>query len=143
QDIISVELTRHFEKEMETVYQGDAQREEIIKEAKTKLTTIFKDFRNKEDEIGKEIAEAFIKTEKNNNIIGKCPECGEDLRIITSKKTRKRFVGCSNYPKCKNSFPLPQRGKIANTKKICECGYPILRIGRWQFCINPQCPKKR
>ena len=143
QDIISVKLTRHFEKEMETVYQGDAQREEIIKEAKTKLTTIFKDFRNKEDEIGKEIAEAFIKTEKNNNIIGKCPECGEDLRIITSKKTRKRFVGCSNYPKCKNSFPLPQRGKIANTKKICECGYPILRIGRWQFCINPQCPKKR
>ena len=141
-DIVSVRLTRHFEKEMESVYEGKAKREEVIEEAKTKLIKIFKDFRKKEEKIGKEIAEAFKITEKNNNTIGKCPECGGELKIITSKKTGKRFVGCSNYPKCKNSFPLPQKGKIANTKKICECGYPILRIGRWQFCINPKCPKK-
>ena len=142
QEIVSVELTRHFEEEMEKVYEGKVKREEVIEEAKRKLIKIFEEFRKKEEEIGKEIAEAFKATERNNNIIGKCPKCGGDLRIIVSKKTGKRFVGCSNYPKCDNSFPLPQKGKIVNTKKVCECGYPILRIGRWSFCINPECPKK-
>lgn len=28
----------------------------------------------------------------------KCPECGHNL---TEKKARKKFIGCSNYPKCK------------------------------------------
>ncbi len=142
EDIVSVELTKHFEEEMEKVYEGETKREEVIEEARTKLVKIFKKFRKKENEIGKEIADAFKITQRNKRIVGECPECGGDLKIVTSKKTGKRFVGCSNYPKCNNSVPLPQKGKISKTKKVCECGYPVLRIGRWTFCINPKCPKK-
>ena len=142
-EIISVKLTRHFENEMERVYQEKAERREIIEEAKTKLTKIFKEFRSNEEKIGKEIAEAFRITQQNKNTLGTCPKCGGELRIVRSKKTGKRFVGCSNYPKCTNSFPLPQRGTVTLTKKLCECGYPIVRIGRWRFCINSNCPKKK
>jgi DNA topoisomerase-1 len=142
-DIISVELTSHFEEEMEKVYEGKFERKMVIEETKKKLTKIFEDFREKEEEVGREIAEAFRKTERNNSIIGKCPKCGGDLRVVRSKKTGKRFVGCSNYPTCTNSFPLPQRGEITPTKKVCECGYPIVRIGRWRFCVNTACPKKK
>lgn len=79
--------------------------------------------------------------------IAKCASCGGDLGIIQSKKG-KRFVGCSNYPKCKVVYPLPQQGKIISTNQVCDaCGSPIIQVlksnrGRWTLCLNMSCPKK-
>ena len=79
--------------------------------------------------------------------IGKCPKDGGDLTIIHSARG-KRFVGCSNYPDCDQTYPLPQRGPIKPTKKKCEhCGSPIIEAsfrGRkpWVLCINIDCPGK-
>ncbi|KYK36637.1 MAG: hypothetical protein AYK18_11350 [Theionarchaea archaeon DG-70] len=60
--------------------------------------------------------------------------------MIYSKKTGKRFVGCSNYPKCTKSYPLPQKGKITFTDEACECGAPLIVIGKKKEkrCIDPQ-----
>ncbi len=79
--------------------------------------------------------------------VGKCPACDGDLRVIQSRKG-KRFAGCSNYPKCKVIYPLPQMGKIIPTGKICDaCGSPLIQVlmsnrGRWTLCLNMSCPKK-
>ncbi len=79
--------------------------------------------------------------------VGKCPTCGGDLRAIQSKKG-KRFAGCSNYPKCKVMYPLPQQGKIIPTGEVCDaCGSPMIQVlmqnkGRWTLCLNMSCPKK-
>jgi len=79
--------------------------------------------------------------------VGKCPNCGGDLRMIQSKKG-KRFAGCANYPKCKTVYPLPQQGKIIATDQICDsCGTPMIQVlmsnkGRWTTCLNMSCPKK-
>ena len=79
--------------------------------------------------------------------LGKCPSCGGDLRTIQSKKG-KRFAGCSNYPKCKTIYPLPQQGRIIATDQICDaCGSPLIQVlmsnkGRWTLCLNMSCPKK-
>jgi DNA topoisomerase-1 len=81
--------------------------------------------------------------------IAKCDKCGAgELRIIHSQRG-KRFVGCSTYPKCDNSFPLPQRGLIVPTEDRCpECHQPIIKVisrGRppWIICINMECPLKK
>ena len=87
-------------------------------------------------------------TVRDKTMIAACDKCAEgELRIIHSARG-KRFVGCSNYPTCSNSFPLPQRGFIQRTESWCEaCGHPIVHVlmtGRkpWVICINMECPTK-
>jgi DNA topoisomerase I len=70
--------------------------------------------------------------------------------IVRSKKTGKRFVGCTNYfeGKCNTSFPLPQTGTVKSLSSVCKsCGAPIVAVylkGRrpWKLCLNPKCPTK-
>ena len=84
---------------------------------------------------------------KKERYVGKCPQCGGDIRMIQSKKG-KRFAGCSNYPNCKAIYPLPQQGKIIATGQSCDaCQSPIIQVmmsnkGRWSLCLNMNCPKK-
>ncbi len=79
------------------------------------------------------------------NRVGTCPSCGGDL-LIRSSRNNKRFAGCSNYPKCEVTYPLPQRGFIESLGKACEeCGSPMVRVlaGRpWTTCINMECPSR-
>jgi DNA topoisomerase-1 len=61
-------------------------------------------------------------------------------------RRNKRFAGCVNYPDCRQSYPLPQRGRIEGTGESCpECGGPRIALyssgrGKSEFCINMDCP---
>jgi DNA topoisomerase-1 len=85
---------------------------------------------------------------REKNFIGKCEKCGDGELTIRHGTYGKRFVGCSNYPNCDNSYPLPQRGLIVPTEDRCNaCGHPIIRVimgGRrpWVLCLNMKCPAK-
>lgn len=137
-EIISVDLTKKFDEEMEQIEDGKRKREEIIKKAEKELERILMDFKKHESDIGKDILEAVKEFEKEEHTVGKC-ECGGDLHIIHSKKSGKRFVGCTRYPKCKRAFPLPQKGFIHVIDKKCFCGLGIVEVrnkGRrpWRLC---------
>jgi DNA topoisomerase-1 len=148
-NIVSEELTRHFEKEMEQVFNGKKKREEVVEEAKEVLKEILEEFKSKEDKIGKKLLEGLVISRKEERKIGVCPNCGGELRIIFSRRTGKRFVGCSNYPKCKTGFPLPLVGQITALNKNCEvCGLPMIQVWRkgkrpFRMCINPNCESKK
>jgi DNA topoisomerase-1 len=148
-EIVSEELTAHFEKEMEAIQEAKRSSREVIEKAKAKLDEIFKKFRQHQLEIGKELGEAYRRTKQLQKTLGTCPMCGGQLKIIVSRKTHKRFVGCSNYQKgCKNSFPLPQNGSIIPMDKTCErCGAPMIQVNRqgmrpYRMCLDPRCPSK-
>ena len=85
---------------------------------------------------------------KEDLIVGTCPVSGHDLRILRAKKSRKRFVGCSGYPECRQSYPLPQYGEIIALKESCEyCGSPRIKVvskGKrpWSTCLNMECPSR-
>jgi DNA topoisomerase-1 len=84
---------------------------------------------------------------KANTIMGICPECGQNLRLLYSR-AGKRFLGCIGYPKCTRTYPLPQLGALKTTGEVCEeCKAPIMLIinrGRpWKFCVNMDCPAKK
>ena len=89
---------------------------------------------------------------KNYILLGQCPVCKKGkFQIIRSKKTKKRFISCSDYFSggCTASAPIPQQGSIKNTNKICkECNWPILNVfyptKRYSknFCTNSSCPTK-
>src|SRR5574338_85903 len=82
------------------------------------------------------------------NGLVECPDCHiGKLLIIRSRKTKKRFIGCSNYYNgCKASAPLVQRGMICATKMPCKfCSWPIIllrysRKQKWaRQCSNMKC----
>jgi len=146
--IISVELTRKFEDEMELVRQLKKERETVVGEVKGLLTETMAEFKDKEEDIGKALAEAYESYEKKESYLGKCLDCDGDLRIIVNPKTRKRFCGCSNYSKgCRFSTPLPQRGSVKALDKTCEeCGFPLIAVRfrrKWfESCLNMKCKTK-
>lgn len=80
-----------------------------------------------------------------------CPQCHiGQLVMIRSPKTKKRFIGCSNYHNgCKASSPLLQRIALKVTKKPCKiCLWPIVvfrysKKQTWQKqCSNIKCKHK-
>ena len=79
--------------------------------------------------------------------IGVCPTCGSPLQIRYSF-AGKRFVGCTGYPTCRVTYPLPQRGKLEKDQPPCPvCRAPVvtaIEAGRppWTLCINPACPTR-
>jgi DNA topoisomerase-1 len=80
--------------------------------------------------------------------LGRCPKCKKGRLREKRSHRGKRFVACSNYPKCTNTYPLPQFGKIRLVKSECAlCGAPIVmtytKRGPWSFCLNMQCPSKK
>jgi len=148
--VLSVELTRELEQEMEEIETNRRTRQEVIIDAVEKLTPILKELKLKEKVIGQGLSEALASLRREKSTIGICPICKEgSLTIMHSKKTRKRFIGCSNYwtKKCSFSVPIPQEGDIETTGENCQyCGFPMVRIRRsrkkpWNMCINWQnCP---
>jgi len=147
--IISEELTRKFEEEMEIVRESKKKRDAIVDEAKKILIEILTEFKNNQDKIGEGLSKAYISFKRDQKIIGKCPECGSDLKIIVSRRTKKRFMGCSGYKDgCRFSTPLPQHGFIKGIDKSCEvCGFPMIAVKfkgkRWfTSCTNMECSTK-
>ncbi|MFH5797596.1 DNA topoisomerase I [Haladaptatus sp. CMAA 1911] len=60
--------------------------------------------------------------EAEDEIIGECPECGEEHGgelAIKKLQTGSRLVGCTRYPDCDYSLPLPRRGEIEVTDERC------------------------
>lgn len=147
--ILSEALTRKFEEEMENVMNGKKKREEVVEEAKKFLAEVLDDFKKNDEKIGESLLEAYRELRKDFRTLGKCPKCGGDLLIIRSKKSGLRFIGCSNYPKCKNAFPLPIGAKVEKTNKICEyCKTPIIKVRRdgkrpFTMCLDPNCETKK
>ncbi len=154
-NIVSIDLTRAMEELLENIALGNDKSDSVIKYAKAKLKEAIIPFKEKETEIGNRITDAINATKiRQELILGTCPVCGRgSLKIIRSSKTKKRFVGCSNYTSgtCKATVPLPQNGSISLTDEICSsCRWPVLENTyfhgakyRWKFCININCPSKK
>ncbi|SNZ13333.1 DNA topoisomerase-1 [Natronoarchaeum philippinense] len=56
-------------------------------------------------------------------ILGECPECADDHGgelAIKQLRNGSRLVGCTRYPDCDYSLPLPRRGEIEVTDEHCE-----------------------
>ncbi|MEM5798443.1 MAG: DNA topoisomerase I [Candidatus Aenigmatarchaeota archaeon] len=138
-DILSVDLTRHFESAMEHIQEGKESPEKILKEAKDKLEEILKDIKKREKEIGLVIIDAIKKLARTQAYVGQC-DCGGEM-VIRKSKNGKRFVACTKWPACNKTFNLPAQGMLTVTKEKCNCGLFIIRIKQkgkraWKLCVR-------
>jgi len=148
--VVGTGLTRDIEAKLEGVEGGSEGEATLLRETVRTLASQLAELNLNEEAVGRDIDSAQMKTVARSFFLGGCPVCRKgELRVIRSRTTKKRFVGCSNYQSgCRASAPLPQRGTIRTTTKACErCSWPIIYVlgsGRpWRLCVNPSCPGKR
>ncbi len=155
--IIDEKLTRDIEKDMDNIRSSKkdliGKEKKVIEKAREALTKISEDFKKQELKIGQELVqanEALWEQEKKENELGvKCPSCGKGvLGIKFSPRFKSNFIGCSEYPNCKQTYSLP-KGNVKKQDKKCEyCEWPMfirVMFGRkpWIFCANPNCESRK
>jgi DNA topoisomerase-1 len=136
---------------MDKIQQGEETKEAVLQNAVDILKPVTSELKMKESAIGQQLNQALKNAWLKERTVGACPKCAAGkLVILRSKKTGKRFVGCTNYfeGKCNVTFPLPQSGQIKPLSTPCKsCGCPVVSVwlrGKrfWKLCLNPNCPSK-
>ncbi|MCC7570027.1 DNA topoisomerase I [Candidatus Micrarchaeota archaeon] len=149
QEILDEKLTRYFEDEMEKIQTESPEKsfetsKKVVDEGKKTITKISEKFKKNELEIGKKLVEAM----KDEIYMGPCPKCGNPLMIRRSRANNKQFIGCSSFPKCTQTYPLPQNVEVKSTNEVCQhCKTPVVEIkpkkgDSYKLCLNPYCPSK-
>lgn len=143
-EIASHEMTAELEKSMDAISEGKISKDSVVDESRDILRRVYEHLESSEEQFA-DIVWNGIRVDET---LGKCPVSGHDLIIRRSRKSRKRFVGCSGYPDCTVTYPLPQRGEIIPLGTQCDaCGSPEIKVlgGKrpWVTCINMDCPKKQ
>lgn len=131
---------------MHLILHKKKKKEKILEESKKILTNILSKFKKNESNIGKELLEATRETQRQESIVGKCPNCSGNL--VFKKGKFGIFVACNNYPKCKTTFSLTKNDSAKPSNKVCkECNFPTVYIYRkgkrpFEYCINKNCKLK-
>jgi len=147
-DIISEDLTRRFEREMESIEHGKCEGSKVLDEAKEELTKILISFKENEKQVGEELITSINETIRVQTTVGKCKNCDKGDLILRRGKFG-MFIGCNNYPDCKTIFNIPKGARVAPTDKICEkCGLPMILVTKprskpQEYCINPDCETRK
>ncbi len=122
-EITGPELTATIEKEMKLIEEGQKKKAEVVDQSREMLRKVLKKLQGKR----KEIKELMHKALLQQYIFGTCPKSGGKLKLVVSKKSHKRFVGCSDYPKCHFGMPLPQSGYFFISPQSCpKCGIHMI-----------------
>ncbi len=145
--ILDEELTRNFEKEMEDIQEGKKTGEEVVSEGREVLLKILDEMKENEKDIGLDLVAALRESEQKDRVLGKCPKCGGNLVKLKSR-FGKFFVGCSGYPKCTNTYPLPQNYPVKTTGRACQfCNAPVVWVSMkkrgFEMCLTPGCESKK
>lgn len=139
--ITSPDMTAELEGQMSEIAEGRASRDEVVGHSRELLAGVMDVLLPKAPEVGEMLREAADADAK----VGVCPKSGHDLLVRRSAKTKGVFVGCSGWPDCDVTYPLPQ-GKIEPVPEACpECGTPQVKVIQFRqkpsvICLDPACP---
>lgn len=141
--ITDSKMTAHLEKDMDEIARGESVLVDVVRESQDMLSDVIETMNNHREEIGNEIRKAL----EEQQYVGTCSSCGGRLRMMRSKNGE--FIGCSNYPQCKRTYPKPRGALVQPTMDKCEvCGSPKLRVIRkgqapLMSCVDPDCESNR
>jgi len=150
---VESEFTAHMEDDLDQIEEGSLTRTEVLEEFYAPFSQRLQVF--EENNQNKERLFHIVTDVP-------CDKCGAPMELRYWKGSS--FLGCSNYPECKNTKNLPpdfpyyfDNGKLilqeglekmeeearANEIPCPECGWPMElksgRYGRYYKCKNPKC----
>ena len=128
--IIDPAFTARLETSMDNIQTLQTTRSQVIAETLDYLRPIMLGLIAREDEIGSQLAEVVVSQRTASLTFDyPCPQCESQLKIIRSRTSGKRFIGCAGYEKgCRFTLPLPQFGSLSITRTSCRiCGFQLVR----------------
>ena len=151
-NVVSVRMTSRLQIKMDEIQVNREKRQNVLIDAVEMVKPVMTRLKEKEEVIGERLSRAIRISKLEERIVGVCPVCETgNLMILYSRKSKKRFIGCTSYfeGRCNTSFPLPQRGSVRPLKGNCpKCGWPIVQVWLrskhpWTLCFNSDCPSKK
>ncbi len=144
--ILDAGFTAKLEELMERIRNGKSTRKLVLLEALQHLRKVMLDLVIREQELGALLGEEVVAQRLvDSSFKTPCPRCGSTLKIVRSRKTGKRFIGCSGKweKSCDFTLPLPQFGTISILSRLCKmCGFPMVQAksrGRRALISCPRC----
>ncbi len=143
--ITSPDMTAELDSEMDRIASGNGTRGEVVEHSREILGGVMDGLLEHVDEVGAELKVAADEDAK----VGKCPKSGHDLLIKYSPKAKSYFVGCSGYPDCDVTYPLPKNSRYSAVDELCPvCGTPQVKIIKFRnkprdMCLSVDCPTKK
>ncbi|MEE9406421.1 MAG: DNA topoisomerase, partial [Candidatus Aenigmarchaeota archaeon] len=140
-EILSADMTKEMEKDMELIREGKKKKEDVLEAAKKGLKAHLEKFKKHEKDIGQKLFKNMMEVIKEETTIGTCLKCKKDL-VIRHSRAGKRFVGCMGYPKCTETFSLPHFGKLTILSETCKkCGLSVVLVRAprkrpWKLCVH-------
>ena len=138
--ITNSEMTAELEQGMDDIAAGHTSREDVVTASRNLLSDQLAVLLPHSEEVKDALADAVAA----DAYVGKCPKCDHDLQIRASQKTKSMFIGCSGWPECDVTFPLP-KGKIEAVEELCPaCGMPQVKVTAFRSkprvtCVDPAC----
>ena len=142
--IATPDMTADLEQGMDSIADGKTTQDEVVTHSRDLLAEIMDDLIPRKSEMGEAIADAVVADAR----VGACPKCGKDLLVKNSPKTRSRFVGCSGWPDCDVTYPLPD-GRLEAVEELCPlCNTPQVKVHPFRakaylHCLNPECSSNK
>jgi DNA topoisomerase-1 len=141
--LVRPEIRAKIEALIQEVEDGKKEFEAALDEGTALIKEMYAQLEANKKELTSSIAgtikdEAALEDKKN--YIGTCKVCGHVLRIVQTDSGR--FVGCTGYPDCRNSYPLPKAGALTvlRSKECKKEGVAVLKVGNkynWAVGIGP------
>ena len=142
--ITGSEMTAELEHEMDLIAQGRTSREAVVGTSRDLLSEQLRVLMPAADKVRAALEEATAA----DSYVGQCPKCGRALQMKTSSYGSGSFIGCSGWPECDVTYPLP-KGKIEVVEEPCPvCGKPQVKVTAFRakaktVCIDPLCSTNR
>ncbi|MEA1985851.1 MAG: DNA topoisomerase [Euryarchaeota archaeon] len=141
--LIKPDIRSRIEALIQDVEDGNKTLDTALNEGTALIKTMFSQLEKGKNEMVSRLA-ATIEDEAveadRKNYVGVCDQCGRSMRII--KTDNGRFVGCSGYPQCRNTYPLPKKGALSVLRSMTckKGGLVVIKVGNkyhWSVGIGP------
>lgn len=138
-------MTAELELEMDNVAVGKTKKTKVVDDSRVMLLQVLDQLLLNKNAISLDLKKALFAQDS----MGKCPNCAQGKLVMRkAAATQKRFLGCDQFPNCRTTFPLPQKGTLSSTNKICPvCNKaPLIKLAgkkfKMEICVNYDCPSK-
>ena len=106
------ESTSELERRLDSIAEGNATPADVISESRERLREALRELQEHREAIARWIRDS-IDWERDH---GPCEKCRKGRMVVRKTRRGIRFLGCTNYPECKNSRPVPREDFIVRAK---------------------------
>jgi DNA topoisomerase-1 len=130
--LLSSQTIGFFNKLGQDVMNGKVSKGSALKQGENIIQMVFDSIYSNKKMIVSRLGEVYKDIEDYTIDIDTCPSCGHKRIVRIYEKSDgkvRRFVGCTNFPECKESRSIPASGRIQVMDDVCpKSGETVLRI---------------